>query len=544
MASIPYSNDSLLRYTTLKAMEREYQNLKEKTQEIKPQLTRKAYRKLKARSSTEELTALVEKLQAKSDIQLDSYIAGIDRQDIPNEIKRMDDELKKIRKVYLELTAIEAKLSGYPFKEKYVKKSVEVKEIIGEKQKKEEELRALCGTSRPFTKTGRTKLNSTAKKSKEDHSVRNSGIEPKPVTLIPRNDIWVHYQDKHYKKEIETYSRYIKNHKFTKITDETLQENLLVACINNENPKLVPLEKNFALMARTYQNLYDDCLNIDKELLSVPEVRSKIQKHIINYFNDNMKHHPTYDKDSTRWKWFRRPNTHHQLYFNDMRYMDDLLRLLLNERRGYTELRDSTHKLLQKNEKQIKSQIAELKQELKPVAYSKFKKNFQGFDDLIQQVKKHPYLGLKPFLNDILEKNKDLLEQKMWQIKQYKGKAVMLYREKKELETALEIFSYGNGDIEYNYKKMQAEKKLKALCGTTSPLTEKGKQMIAIRSDEEDLHTYNNLNYILSEWKFPATDRRPLRAILMEAEHRDRWPIERKDSGKKRVEPEEDITHM
>ncbi|MDB1652930.1 hypothetical protein PMU66_04170 [Enterococcus durans] len=42
MASIPYSNDSLLRYTTLKAMEREYQNLKEKTQEIKPQLTRKA----------------------------------------------------------------------------------------------------------------------------------------------------------------------------------------------------------------------------------------------------------------------------------------------------------------------------------------------------------------------------------------------------------------------------------------------------------------------------------------------------------------------
>ena len=192
MASILYSNDSLLRYTTLKALEREYQNLKEKTQEIKPQLTRKAYQKLKARSSTEELTALVEKLQAKSDIQLDSYIAGIDRQDIPNEINRMDDELKKIRKVYSELIAIEAKFSGYPFKEKYVKKSVEVKEIIGEKQKKEEELRALCGTSRPFTKTGRTKLSSTANKSKEDHSVRNSGIEPKPVTLIPRNDTWVH----------------------------------------------------------------------------------------------------------------------------------------------------------------------------------------------------------------------------------------------------------------------------------------------------------------------------------------------------------------
>ncbi|MGH1722498.1 hypothetical protein [Enterococcus durans] len=180
----------------------------------------------------------------------------------------------------------------------------------------------------------------------------------------------------------------------------------MVACINNENPKLVPLEKDFTLLARTYQNLYDDCLNIDKELLSVPEVQSKIQKHIINYFNDNMKQHSPYDKDSTRWKWFRRPNTHHQLYLNDMRYMDDLLRLLLNERRGYTELRDSILKLLQKNEKQIKSQIAELKQELKPVAYSKFKENFQGFSDLIYQVKKHPYLGLKPFLNDILEKIK------------------------------------------------------------------------------------------------------------------------------------------
>ncbi|MEQ7033846.1 hypothetical protein ABQE22_04825 [Enterococcus durans] len=58
MVSIPYSNDSLLRYTTLKTMEREYQNLKEKTQEIKPQLTRKAYRKLKARSSTEGSHAL------------------------------------------------------------------------------------------------------------------------------------------------------------------------------------------------------------------------------------------------------------------------------------------------------------------------------------------------------------------------------------------------------------------------------------------------------------------------------------------------------
>src|SRR5699024_1022463 len=102
-----------------------------------------------------------------------------------------------------------------------------------------------------------------------------------------------------------------------------------------------------------------------------------------------------------------------------------------------------------------KSQIAELKQELTPVAYSKFKKNFEGFDDLIQQVKKHPYLDLKPFLKDILEKNKDSLEQKMWQIKQYKDKAVMLYREKKELETALKIFSYGNGDMEYNYKKIQ-----------------------------------------------------------------------------------------
>ncbi len=111
----------------------------------------------------------------------------------------------------------------------------------------------------------------------------------------------------------------------------------------------------------------------------------------------------------------------------------------------------------------------------------------------------------------------------------------------------LETFSYDKGSEEYNIiktEKTQVEKRLKTLCGTISRFTDKGKKMIYCRSKEENLHTYSNLNYIYSEWKFLSTDKRPLRTILMEAEHRDRGPIEMQDAVKKRVEPEEDITHM
>ena len=61
----------------------------------------------------------------------------------------------------------------------------------------------------------------------------------------------------------------------------------------------------------------------------------------------------------------------------------------------------------------------------------------------------------------------------MWQIKQYKGEAVMLYREKKELETALEIFSYGNGDIEYNYKKDASGKETESPLWNNQPVNKK-----------------------------------------------------------------------
>ena len=65
--------------------------------------------------------------------------------------------------------------------------------------------------------------------------------------------------------------------KFTKITDEALQKNPLVMCINNENPKLYSFEDEYSVIARSYQNLYDNCLNSDKKLMSVPEVQSKIR---------------------------------------------------------------------------------------------------------------------------------------------------------------------------------------------------------------------------------------------------------------------------
>ena len=154
MSYVTYSNENLLRYATIKAIEIDYQSFKEIVVEIKPLLTRTAYRTLKNRSVKKELSNLLKNLQTRSDTQLVQYIKNINRQDISNEINRMDDELKKIKKVYLELQALETNLSDYPFKEKYGKKSTEVKKTIWDKQKKEEELRALCGTSRPFTRTG------------------------------------------------------------------------------------------------------------------------------------------------------------------------------------------------------------------------------------------------------------------------------------------------------------------------------------------------------------------------------------------------------
>lgn len=50
MSYVTYSDKNLLRYATLKEIESDYQRFKEKALEIKPCLTRKAYRTLKNRS--------------------------------------------------------------------------------------------------------------------------------------------------------------------------------------------------------------------------------------------------------------------------------------------------------------------------------------------------------------------------------------------------------------------------------------------------------------------------------------------------------------
>lgn len=496
MPYVTYSDKNLLRYAVLKEIESDYQRFKEKALEIKPCLTRKAYRTLKNRSVKQELSNLSENLQTRSGIQLKRYIKNINRQDIPNEINRMDDELKKIRKVYLELTAIEAKFSGYPFKEKYGKKSVEMKELIGEKQKKEGELRALCGTSHPFTKTGRTRLNLATKNPKLEVSFIgiDFGIA---LTLIPREDTWAKHQGKDYDNEMLSYTKYVIKHKFTKITDASLQDTVLVACINNKNPKLIPLEKEFSLMSRTYQKLYNLCIKIDKDFVSTPEIRSKIQSHIINYFNEQLTKYPQTEK---RWEWIKK--LHSSIltfrFYDDDYYINKLCKFVKDERIEYKNVRNTALNFLKEYEKQINAQTNELEQQLTPTAYSKFKENFQGFGDLIKQVDKHPYQGLKKFSNDILEKNKDSLEPKIGQINTYRDETVMLYRKKKELEIMLETFSYDKGSEEYNIiktEKKQVEKKLKALCGTISPFTDKGKQMMYFRSKEEQ----NKSSHVFSE---------------------------------------------
>ncbi len=535
MSYVTYSNENLLRYATIKAIESDYQSFKEIVVEIKPLLTRTAYRTLKNRSVKKELSNLLKNLQTRSDTQLVQYIKNINRQDISNEINRMDDELKKIKKVYLELQALETNLSDYPFKEKYGKKSTEVKKTIWDKQKKEEELRALCGTSRPFTRTGRANLNVITKNAKEVVPFKKI-IRPRILKLISSDDIWAKHQDKHYKKEIDSYSKYVNNHRFTKITDDSLKETLLGACINNKNPKLIPLEKEFSLMARTYQKLYNLCIKIDKDFVSTPEIRSKIQSHIINYFNEQLIKYP-----HKVW-WIEDLHSSTNLYSYNY-YIDQLRKFVKDERTEYKNVRNTALNFLKEYEKQINAQTNELEQQLTPTAYSKFKENFQGFGDLIKQVDKHPYQGLKKFSNDLLEKNKDALVPKIAQINNYRDEAIRLYREKKELEKTLNTFPYNKSSDEYNLvktEKTQVEMRLKTLCGTISPFTDKGKQMMYFRSKEEQ----NKSPHVFSEPNLSATNTKLLKDRMDQAKEKRKNVSKSKDIGRRRTEPETMITHI
>ncbi len=260
------------------------------------------------------------------------------------------------------------------------------------------------------------------------------------MKLIPREDTWAKHQGEDYDKEMSSYSKYVNKHKFTKITDASLQDTVLVACINNKNPKLIPLEKEFSLMARTYQKLYNLCIKIDKDFVSTPEIRSKIQSHIINYFNEQLTEYPQSEK---RWEWVKK--LHSSIltfrFYDDDYYINKLRKFVKDERIEYKNARNTALDFLKEYEKQIKAQTKELKQQLTPTAYSKFKENFQGFSDLIGQVKKHPYLDLKPFLNDLLEKTNDALVTKIAQINKYRDEdSSSLSRKKGTRNNARNIF--------------------------------------------------------------------------------------------------------
>ena len=522
MKDTAYSNDNLFRYTMLKYIENNYQNFKEITKEIKPQLTRKAYRKLKNWSEKENLENLYKHFSSRSFEELNSYNNNLNSWNIKEELKHINEELEKIRKVYSELQALETKFSEYPLKEKYGKKSTEIKQMIWEMREKKDELRALCGTTRPFTKIGRMKLNSVTKNPEEAIAFRNIVINPNSVKLIPKGDSWVKHQDKYYKKEMASYSKYVKKHRFIKITDDSLQGALLATCINNENPQLIPLEESVALIARTYQRLYDICLKIDKDLATIPEIRSQIQKRIINHLVEALVDYPT--NHLGRDKHLHSNISHFHAYGSNS-YVQKLRNFMQDEKFEYKKIKNTTIDYLKEYEEQIKTETNELKKQLTPVAYSKFKEDFLGFGDLIQQVKKHPYQDLKKFSNDILEKSKDLLERKIEQINAYRDETVSLYCKKKELEKTLKNFSHDKRSEEYNLvidEKIHMEKRLKTHCGTFSPFTDRGKQMIYIRSREENVRIYNRLSYVLSEQNSSITDKRPLKAILDQTKEKQR----------------------
>ncbi len=583
-------------YNAMIASTKNYEFSKKKMEELKSQVTREVYRNLKTWSGKERLKTQLEaireeiyvgpesnletmqeeiygesdlvsqleamqedsetesiwEMQQRNKKHLQNYLKNLKKknaEDNQSKLENIDKQLAEIKKVYIEKKKIEKQLSEYPFKEKYGKKSTEVKQLIWEKQAKEDKLRELCGTSHPFTKKGKEQLN-VPSNLYQANELDKSEAEQKDFVLVPKKGLGAKKQNNRYKKETYTYTNYVNERKFTKITDEALQKNPLVMCINNENPKLIPFEDEYSVIARSYQNLYDNCLNSDKKLMSVPEVQSKIQKHIIDYFTETLARYSPYndeygiiwarvkvpvgysrkirlDEDLNTWECATVYTYDYRLQFNDRSYINELHNFLLTERTEYTELRDSTLNFLKKYEQQLKIETNELKQQLTPAAYSKFKENFQGFSDLIGQVKKHPYLDLKPFLNDILEKNKDALVPKIAQINNYRDEAIRLYREKKELEKTLNTFPYNKSSDEYNLvktEKTQVEMRLKTLCGTISPFTDKGKQMMYFRSN--------------------ATNTKLLKDRMDQAKEKRKNVSKSNDIGRRRTEPETMITHI
>ncbi|WP_279263105.1 hypothetical protein [Enterococcus durans] len=107
----------------------------------------------------------------------------------------------------------------------------------------------------------------------------------------------------------------------------------------------------------------------------------------------------------------------------------------------------------------------------------------------------------------------------------------------------LETFSYDKGSEEYNIiktEKKQVEKKLKALCGTISPFTDKGKQMMYFRSKEEQ----NKSPHVFSEPNLSATNTKLLKDRMDQAKEKRKNVSESKDVCRRRTEPEMMITHI
>jgi|GEM_PF-3721495 len=266
-------------YNAMIASTKNYEFSKKKMEELKSQVTREVYRNLKTWSGKERLKTQLEaireeiyvgpesnletmqeeiygesdlvsqleamqedsetesiwEMQQRNKKHLQNYLKTLKKknaEDNQSKLENIDKQLAEIKKVYIEKKKIEKQLSEYPFKEKYGKKSTEVKQLIWEKQAKEDKLRELCGTSHPFTKKGKEQLN-VPSDLYQANGLDKSEAEQKDFVLVPKKSLWAKKQNNRYKKETYTYTNYVNERKFTKITDEALQENPLVMCINN-----------------------------------------------------------------------------------------------------------------------------------------------------------------------------------------------------------------------------------------------------------------------------------------------------------------------
>ncbi len=446
-------------------------------------------------------------------------------QDIVNadvQIDRITEYLKTITELYEKKKKCENKILNAP---KESKKTREYKALVREKNELINQLRKFCGSSSPFTEKGKQIQQNTSQR-------LAATIETFP-TLSDRSifirgktcGVWYSHYSSFF--PIEDYVRGVYKGTFTKIINESLQDHPLVRCINNDDPKWVPMYPILTKRVFLYQKFYNHFLATEHSLLSIEEARSKLQEAIVGELctygiirSDSMSAPERFTITHTLY--------HHSDYYDNSyenKCLTAITKKLEEIKAPYTQKRYQTIEFLQVKNHELKQLKHELKQKLKKEAYKKFKEIYKpkwsnkDFVRVISEAEKMPHCEMDEFSNNldrIIKRNDESLKLVNEQVNNYLERMIPLYTRKKELEQRIVNFSPSieSGQMTVEQKKMILEKKeleetLKKNYGTSGPFTEKGKHMID-RMVFENHEQPNNQQQPLRRFETIASTSTPL----------------------------------